>query len=80
MWQQVDEDKGRWNDYVNDQTGEHSVKEHKLKTIWKSCRPNGHHYELSGNREVTCEKCGYVKPFVLGLEKLVDGKLVEINI
>lgn len=77
MWNQKGDDNGRWTEYVNDQTGESSLKEHKLKTVWKSCTKNKHFYELTGNRELTCRECGHTRQFILGLQKLVDGKVVE---
>ena len=57
MWEQKGEDKGRWTEYVNER-GESSIKEHKLRLVWKSCKPDKHRFELTGNREVTCTKCG----------------------
>ena len=79
MWEQHGEDRGRWTEYIDTQTGESSIKEHKLKVVWKSCKPDKHSFELSGNREVTCKKCGYMREFVLGLEKLQDGKIVRLK-
>lgn len=79
MWEPTGEETGRWQDHVNKETGEHSVKYHTPKLIWKSCKTNKHCFELTGNREVTCSKCGFVKPFVLGLEVLKDGKLKPVE-
>jgi len=75
MWEQAGEDQGRWTELVNSETGESSIKTHKLKVVWKSCKPDNHVFELTGNREVTCKKCKMIKPFILGQEVLVDGKL-----
>lgn len=77
-WEQKTTDQGRWNEYVNTDTGESSIKYHTPKVIWQSCTEKGHTFVLSGNREVTCTKCGQVKTMILGLQKLVDGKLVDI--
>lgn len=79
MWEKVNEDdKGLWNEYVNDQTGESSIKEHKLKKVWTSCKEDEHEYELTADREVTCKKCGYVKNFIVGFEKFENGKIIKI--
>lgn len=79
MWERKnEEDKGRWNEYINTETGESSIKEHKLKVIWTGCKEDEHNFELTGNREVTCKKCGYIKNFVLGIQKLENGKIVEV--
>ena len=78
MWKKVNKgDKGRWNEFINDKTGESSIKEHVLKTIWKGCEKGDHYFELTGNRELTCNKCGFGRDFVLGLETLKDGKIVR---
>jgi hypothetical protein len=79
VWIQKGDDKGRWTEYVNTETGESSIKEHKLKVVWRSCKPDKHYFELTGNREATCSKCGFVRNFVLGLEKLEDGKIVRLG-
>lgn len=78
MWIQKGEDNGLWTEHINTTTGESSIKEHKPKEVWRSCKPNEHYFELSGNREATCRKCKMVKPFVLGIEKLEDGKIVRL--
>ncbi len=72
---------GRWKDYVNPNTGEHSVKEHHLKTVWQSCPRGKCVYELTNpqTRECTCTTCGSVVTFVVGISKLVDGKLVHLR-
>lgn len=73
------EDKGRWKEYINAETGESSIKQHVLKTVWQSCENNDHTYSLTGNREVTCSKCGVIKNFVLGIQTLHNGKLVPVK-
>ena len=69
---------GRWKEYVNSETGESSLKIHKLRTVWQSC-PKGECYFIltdSGKRECTCSKCGSIKRFILGMQNLVDGEIV----
>lgn len=78
MWEQKGDDKGRWTELVDSQTGRSSIQEHKLKVIWTGCKEDEHEFELSGNREVTCKKCGYIKNFVLGLQKFENGKIIEV--
>jgi hypothetical protein len=78
MWEQVGENQGRWTEFKDSETGESSIKEYKLKVVWRSCKPDDHVFELSGNREVTCTKCKMIKPFVLGQEVLKDGKLIPL--
>lgn len=78
MWEQKGDDKGRWTELIDSETGRSSIQEHELKVIWTGCKEDEHEYELTGNREVTCKKCGYIKNFVLGLQKLENGKIVEV--
>jgi hypothetical protein len=73
-----EDDRGRWNEYVNSETGESSIKEHKLKVVWRGCKGGNHVYELTGNRECTCTKCGFIKEFILGQEIFKDGQIVRI--
>lgn len=72
---------GRWKEYVNSDTGESTIKEHKLKTVWQSCLRNECIYELTNprTRECTCTKCGAITYFVLGMSKLVEGKIVPLR-
>lgn len=73
---------GRWQEFVNEK-GESSIKEHTLKTIWKSCKEKDHVWKLTNNannnREVECEKCGLIRSFVLGREVLIDGKIIPLK-
>ena len=66
MWKKTHKDeRGVWNDYVNEETGEHSLKEHKPKIVWKGCEQGKHEFEING-RELRCVKCGFTTSFVLG--------------
>jgi len=77
-WEQESGD-GIWKDLVNKKTGEHSIKEIKARTVWQSCPKDECVFESVGNRELRCKKCGLLRRYVLGKEKLVDGKLVPIT-
>ena len=68
--------KGRWEDRIDPVTGEHSVKEHHLKTVWESCLPGECYFEItdSAKREATCTKCKMVVNFIVGIDILTDGK------
>jgi len=79
MWQQKGEDKGRWTEYINANTGESSIKEHTLKTLWKSCKPDDHYWEVSlaNPRELVCKHCKGIQTYVLGFHQVIDGKIVE---
>lgn len=69
---------GIWKDYVNKKTGEHSIKEINARTVWQSCPRGKCVFERIGSRELRCKKCGLVRSFVLGKEKLVGDQLVQI--
>jgi hypothetical protein len=79
MWEKVNKDeKGVWNEYVNTLTGESSIKEHKPKVVWKSCKKfEAHNFEVTGNREWTCTKCNFKFIPIIGIHKLENGKIIE---
>lgn len=72
---------GRWKEYINPDTGESSIQNHTLKTVWQSCPRGKCIYELTdpSTRECTCITCGAIVYFVVGISKLVDGKLVQLR-
>ena len=76
VWEDVGENKGIWTERQDSETGESSIKEHKLKEVWRSCAEKDHIYKITGNREATCKKCGALKIFVVGKEIFKDGKFI----
>jgi len=72
--------KGLWNVY-EDQDGNSTLTTHKLKTVWQSCPPGDCYFELtdSPKRECTCNKCGTITTFIVGMQALVDGKIVNLR-
>jgi hypothetical protein len=79
MWEKTHEDdRGVWNNYRNVLTGENSIKEHKPKVVWRSCKNfKDHYFEQTGNREWTCTKCQFIFLPIIGIHKLEDGKVIE---
>ena len=79
MWERINEDeRGIWNEYKNDVTGERSIKEHKLRVVWRSCKNfKEHDFKVTGNREWTCSKCSFVFIPIIGIHSLKDGKVIE---
>ena len=78
MWGQKGEDKGLWTERVNTATGESSIKLHKPKVVWRSCKNFGEHFfEATANREWTCKHCQFIFTPIVGIHSLVDGKIVE---
>lgn len=70
-----------WVDVVNEKTGEHSLKTHELKIVFKACDFGNHNYEEidHGKRIVSCTKCGYERSYILGPERLINGKIVDMR-
>ncbi len=70
-----------WQEQKDPETGESSIKEHKLKTVWQSCKKGDCYFELTNSptRECTCNKCGSVTYFVLGMQILKDGKIISLK-
>lgn len=75
-----EEVKALWDVYENEK-GESTLKEHTLKTVWTSCKENEHYFEItdSPKREATCNKCGFITYFIVGIDELKDGKFFKIN-
>lgn len=76
-----DEVKGLWNVYENEH-GESSLKIHEPKLVWQSCPTTDDcYFELTNSpaRELTCTKCGRHTTFIVGMQALVDGKIVSLR-
>lgn len=69
-----------WDVYENE-LGESSLTIHEPKLVWQSCKTKDHLFELtnSGRRECTCIKCGFITTFIVGLQKLIDGKIINLR-
>lgn len=79
MWEKVNKDeKGVWNEYRNVLTGERSIKEHKPKVVWQSCKKfKDHNFIVTGNREWSCTKCDFKFTPIIGIHSLKNGKIIE---
>lgn len=62
-----------------DENGRSSLEIHTPRVVWTSCKPNEHYFELTGNRECTCNKCGVFQKIVLGMQFLQDGKIIQLR-
>jgi hypothetical protein len=62
-----------------DEDGRSSLQSHTPRVVWTSCKAKDHHYELTGNRECTCTKCGSIATIVLGMQILTDGKIIQLR-
>lgn len=73
--------KGLWQEYVNTDTNESSIALHTPKEIQTFCKPSDHNFKQisSTTREVVCSKCGMITTYILGLQKLQGGKIVDIT-
>jgi len=74
------EGEGGWKDVINTKTGEHSVKTHELKVVKQWCHPELHFFKETDatKHTIECEQCGMESHYVLGMHKLVNGKLIRI--
>lgn len=78
MWEKTG-GSGRWTNYRNTDTGENSIKEHKLKTVKKWC---ANHYFLivdPGKRLLVCKHCGQEGHFIVGKQNVQDGQLITLH-
>lgn len=79
-WEQVGPDNKIWTEYENKDTGERSIKEHKLRVVKTWCPKDTHDYRLLDGRKHTalCTKCDHETTFILGKD-LVEGDKVTIR-
>lgn len=71
-----------WEDVVNPVTGEHSLTENIQPRLIKTyCKDEDHvfHYVSPSCRDAECVKCGLGRRLVLGIHKLVDGKIIPLS-
>lgn len=68
-----------WTDIVDERTGRHSLTEHELKLVKTWCAYPEHVFIEIDNpkRLLKCTKCGQEITYIVGKQKLVDGKLIE---
>jgi len=76
MWQ-VKDGSGIWTNYVNPDTGEESVKEHELKVVKQWCAEHRFSGEIPANRMITCLDCGQEVLFVVGRDRMENGRVVR---
>ncbi len=83
MWKDKkdQDDEGLWKERVNDVTGESSIKILSPKTIWKSCKTGEHFFEWLDvpKRIIQCKKCKLQKRIIIGMQKLIDGKIINLR-
>lgn len=71
--------KGLWINETNPVTGENSLQEHKPKVVMTFCKQEDHYFEPKSpsSRELKCNKCGMESYYILGYQKLIDGKVIN---
>lgn len=79
-WEQKGEDKGRWTEYINPNTGESSLKTHKPKLVKQWCPKGTHDYLISNipKRIAECTKCQHEIRFRVGIDH-IDGNKVTVR-
>lgn len=72
---------GIWAEYVDPDTNKSTLQVHKVNEIAKYCKPQDHFFKLThgASRELECKKCGFITTYILGLQKLVNGKIITIK-
>lgn len=71
---------GLWTERKDPITGKSSIEEHTPKLVQEWCPPDKHYFVMDDPRSriIVCKHCKYEAKFVLGMQKLVDGKIVEL--
>lgn len=70
---------GIWSEYVNEDTNESSLKEHRLKEVKQWCSKKNHKYIIKdmGKRLAVCSKCGQELVFIVSKHK-INGNSVSL--
>lgn len=73
--------KGLWREYINPETKESSIKNIEPTLIKQYCKANKHYFvQVSpSSRDCVCKKCGIGATYILGLQKLVNGKIISLQ-
>lgn len=66
---------GIWENLVNEDTGEESVKEHIPKLVKQWCAKHRYSGEIPADRVITCLDCGQDAIFVVGRDLMIDGRV-----
>lgn len=68
-----------WDETI-DKEGNSSLQIHEVKVLSVGCKPDEHFFVFTGGsrREAVCEKCKTITPFILGLHKIIDGKISTV--
>ncbi len=70
--------KGLWVEKF-DEEGNSSLGTLTPRTVWTSCKPDEHYFELTENRVCECSKCGIIQKIILGIQILQDGKIIQLR-
>ena len=68
-----------WNEFT-DNMGNSSLSVHTPRKIWQACRKECFYIQTDSNGTLQCKRCGHGTKIVWGMQKLVNGKIVKINI
>ena len=73
---------GIWQEWTNSETGESSISDITPKVTNTFCKQNNHYFETvsPSSRDLVCKKCGQGSYYVLGLQSLKDGKVINNDI
>lgn len=70
---------GIWQNWMNTRTRQQSLKTHQPRVVQQWCAEDDHFFEIKNpqKRIAVCKHCKMERPFVLGRDKLVNGKFLK---
>lgn len=70
-------DRGLWDEYIDEQTGESSYIEHEPKIVLQQCHISNHDLEVLDmkKRLSLCKKCKAEIPFIVGRDEIVENSV-----
>lgn len=68
-------------DHKDPVSGKSSIETHTPKVVKVWCAPKDHYFEdQQGSKRIAiCKECGYEINYVLGLQKIERGKLLDLK-
>jgi hypothetical protein len=66
-----------WNEVIVD--GKSSIQIHEPTIIKQFCREEDHFWEHDGSRTIRCKNCGMENKIVIGIEEIVNGKVIKTH-
>jgi hypothetical protein len=69
-----------WNEYVNTETGESTLQEHKPVNIMSAVGCDHHFERIDTSGNIQCRSCKVGMRIIAGLHELENGKVINLKV